>query len=101
MEEYVVLHCKTTEGVVEQRFKRNADKIIVRLVLHRRSASHHIVVKLADMGLTEVPSDLFQITTVRYLRLYCNQLCSLPSQVGQLTRLVTLDVRHSKRLDRA
>jgi hypothetical protein len=52
------------------------------------------------MGLTEVPSELFRMKNVKELYLDSNKLCSLPSEIAQLTTLEWLIVRLSKRLDR-
>jgi Leucine-rich repeat (LRR) protein len=52
------------------------------------------------MGLTEVPSELFRMTNVKRLWLNNNNLCSLPREISHLTKLETLYVRLSKRLDR-
>jgi Leucine-rich repeat (LRR) protein len=45
------------------------------------------------MGLTELPAELFRMTSVRELFLSGNQLCSLPSGIAQLTALEELGVR--------
>jgi hypothetical protein len=52
------------------------------------------------MGLTEVPSELFRMKTLKKLFLFNNMLCSLPSEIAQLTSLEELYVRLSKGLDR-
>jgi leucine-rich repeat protein SHOC2 len=51
------------------------------------------------MGLTELPSELFRLTSVKRLWLNYNQLCSLPSEIAHLTMLERLFVRFSKGLD--
>jgi hypothetical protein len=51
--------------------------------------------QLPAFGLTELPSELFHVTTVRNLSLTDNQLCSLPSEIALLTKLVMLNVRPS------
>jgi len=50
-----------------------------------------------DMGLTEVPSELFSMKNVKRLYLHMNMLCSLPSDIAHLTKLETLSVRCLKR----
>jgi hypothetical protein len=52
------------------------------------------------MGLTEVPSELFRMKSVKEVWLHNNMLCSLPSDIAHLTMLDTLFVRLLKRLDR-
>jgi Leucine-rich repeat (LRR) protein len=52
------------------------------------------------MGLTVVPAELFRMKNLKTLWLYNNKLCSLPSEIAQLTSLERLYVRLSKRLDR-
>jgi Leucine-rich repeat (LRR) protein len=52
------------------------------------------------MGLTELPSELFDMTDVTTLFLANNNLCSLPSEIAELAMLDTLLVRLSKRSDR-
>jgi Leucine-rich repeat (LRR) protein len=52
------------------------------------------------MDLTEVPSELFRMKNVKELWLGSNKLCSLPSDIAQLTTLEKLGVRLSKRSDR-
>jgi leucine-rich repeat protein SHOC2 len=51
------------------------------------------------MGLTEVPSELFRMKSVKTLNVSSNNLCSLPSEIAHLTTLEQLAVRLSKRLD--
>jgi Leucine-rich repeat (LRR) protein len=48
------------------------------------------------MGLTELPSELFQMKNVKQLYLYDNNLGSLPSEIAQLTVLEELFVRLSR-----
>lgn len=45
---------------------------------------------LSGKGLTELPPEFGQLTTLVELNLSANQLTSLPSQIGQLTNLTTL-----------
>jgi Leucine-rich repeat (LRR) protein len=52
------------------------------------------------MGLTEVPSELFRMKNVKEFNLSNNNLCSLPSEIAQLTALEELWVRLAKRLTR-
>jgi hypothetical protein len=52
------------------------------------------------MGLMEVPSELFRMKSVKQLFLNNNKLCSLPSEIAQLTALEELWVRLAKRLAR-
>ena len=52
------------------------------------------------MGLTELPSELFRMKSVKTLHLSNNNLCSLPSEIAHLSTLEELWVRLSKRLDR-
>jgi Leucine-rich repeat (LRR) protein len=51
------------------------------------------------MGLTEVPSELFRMKTVKTLWLDNNKLCSLPSEIVLMPKLEGLEVRLSKRSD--
>jgi Leucine-rich repeat (LRR) protein len=45
------------------------------------------------MGVTEVPSELFRMKTVKEFNLYNNNLCSLPSEIALMTTLEKLYVR--------
>jgi Leucine-rich repeat (LRR) protein len=45
------------------------------------------------MGLTEVPSELLRMKNLKKLHLINNKLCSLPSEIVQLTTLEELWVR--------
>ena len=56
--------------------------------------------QLYDMGLTEVPCELFRMKNVKTLWLNSNKLCSLPSDIAHLGKLERLYVRLSKGLDR-
>jgi Leucine-rich repeat (LRR) protein len=49
------------------------------------------------MDLTGVPSELFRMKNAKELYLAFNVLCSLPSDIAQLTTLEKLGVRLSKR----
>jgi hypothetical protein len=46
--------------------------------------------QLSGMGLTEVPSELLRMKTVKELFLAFNVLCSLPSEIAHLAILNTL-----------
>jgi leucine-rich repeat protein SHOC2 len=50
--------------------------------------------------MTEVPHELIRMKNVKFLVLYNNNFCSLPSEIAHLTTLEELSVRLSKRLDR-
>ena len=52
------------------------------------------------MGLTEVPCELFRMKNLKQLALFNNQLMSLPPELGLLTNLKGLFVRHSTHMDR-
>jgi Leucine-rich repeat (LRR) protein len=92
----VVLRCKTTNGVVERRFERDADVVNVsRDHLHVAQLSHRL--QLQSLDLTEVPSELFRMKNVKRLWLGINNLCSLPSEIAHMTKLEVLWVRLSKR----
>ena len=45
---------------------------------------------LSDMGLTELPESLGQLTQLQSLNLTDNQLTALPESLGQLTQLQSL-----------
>jgi Leucine-rich repeat (LRR) protein len=47
------------------------------------------------MDLTELPSELFRMKSVKTLYLTNNKLCSLSSKISLLTTLEALDVRLS------
>jgi hypothetical protein len=71
------------------------------MIFARRSALiliHRL--QLISMGLTEVPCELFRMKKVKFLHLFNNKLCSLPSEMTQLATIEKLDVRLLKRLDR-
>jgi hypothetical protein len=92
----VVLHCKTTNGIVEKRFKHDAEVVQVSRWFARRSALTHRL-QLQVLDLTEVPSELFRMKNVKELSLFINKLCSLPSDIAHLAKLEELHVRSSKR----
>jgi Leucine-rich repeat (LRR) protein len=69
------------------------------MIFARRSALTHRL-QLNDMGLTEVPSELFRMKNLKILNLAHNNLCSLPSEIAHLTTLERLYVRLLKGLDR-
>jgi Leucine-rich repeat (LRR) protein len=46
-----------------------------------------------NMGLTEVPCELFRMKNLKRLSLSCNNLCSLPSEIAHLSTLERLYVR--------
>ncbi len=47
---------------------------------------------LDNMGLTELPNELFELTAITELNLIDNQLIALPPEIGQLTALNRLDL---------
>ncbi len=49
--------------------------------------------QLNNMGLMEVPSEMFRMKNLTQLYLNNNNLCSLPSEIAQLTVLEGLYVR--------
>jgi hypothetical protein len=51
--------------------------------------------QLWGMDLTEVPSELFRMKNLKILSLFNNNICSLPSDIAQLTTLEKLEVRLS------
>jgi Leucine-rich repeat (LRR) protein len=53
--------------------------------------------QLVNMGLTEVPSELFRMNNVKAVFLAGNKLCSLPSAIWHLKALYGLDVGLLKR----
>ncbi len=90
----LILRCKTTKGVVENRFKHDAEWINVSRIFARRSAlTHRLHLQLNGMGLTEVPSELFRMKNLKSLYLSANNLCSLPSEIAHLSTLEELWVR--------
>jgi len=92
----VVLRCKTTNGVVERRFERDADVVNVsRDHLHVAQLSHRL--QLQSLDLTEVPSELLRMKNVKELWLGSNNLCSLPSEIAHMITLELLYVRFLKR----
>ncbi len=64
----LILRCKTTFGVVEKRFKDDAERVDVRRRFARRSAlTHRLGLQLMSMGLTEVPCELLCMKNVKTL----------------------------------
>ncbi len=95
----LILRCKTTEGVVEERLEHDDAVVTVsRLFAHRSALTHRL--QLGRMGLTEVPSELFRLKHMKELFLCNNNLCSLPSEIALLATLDTLYVRVWKRVNR-
>ncbi len=97
----LILHCETTNvvSVVEKRVKHDADFVHVSRIFARRSTLTHRL-QLYNLGLTELPCELFRMKNLRRLDLARNHICSLPSEIAHLMKLEELDVRLSKRLDR-
>jgi Leucine-rich repeat (LRR) protein len=97
----LILCCQTTSGVVEKRFKRDAERVDVRRRFSGRSVLTNRL-QLWSMGLTEVPCELFRIRmkNLKELHLDHNNLRLLPSEIAHLTTLERLYVRLSKRFDR-
>ncbi len=94
-----ILRCKTTKGVVEKPVKHDAEWIRVSRRFARRSALTHRL-QLDYMGLMEVPFELFRMKNLKKMYVSDNKLCSLPSEIAQLTALEELWVRLAKRLAR-
>jgi internalin A len=49
-------------------------------------------INLAQLGLTEIPPELWQLTDLEHLYLYGNALTSLPPEIATLTKLRQLDL---------
>jgi Leucine-rich repeat (LRR) protein len=64
------------------------------MILHVAQLSQCL--QLGEMGLTEVPCELFRMKNVKQLWFHRNNLCSLPSEISRLTTLEKLGVRLSK-----
>jgi Leucine-rich repeat (LRR) protein len=93
--EPILLRCKTTGGVVEKRFKHDAEFVDVSRRAARRSALTHRR-QLSRMGLTELPSELFRMKNVKQLWLNNNNLCALPSGIARMAKLEELDVYNNE-----
>jgi hypothetical protein len=92
----LLLRCSTTSGIVEKRVQRDSVDVSVSAAVVVASFAHTTPsssFQLSDMGLTEVPSDLFLLTDCEQLFLFNNCLCSLPSDIWRLTKLSMLSVR--------
>lgn len=55
-----------------------------------KAAEREATLDLRNMGLTELPPEIGQLTQLEMLNLLDNQLSSLPASIGQLTQLKTL-----------
>jgi len=49
-----------------------------------------IELNLSNLGLKEIPKELFELTNLIQLKLYSNQLTKLPKEIGNLTNLTNL-----------
>ena len=54
-------------------------------------------VNLSRQGLTEIPEEVFLNTSIKILRLYGNNLDSLPERIGELVNLEKLYVGKNNR----
>jgi Leucine-rich repeat (LRR) protein/serine/threonine protein kinase len=60
---------------------------------YQLNANQQVVgLSLYDMGLTEMPREVWQLTQLQQLWLVANHLTQLPSEIGQLTQLQELDL---------
>ena len=50
------------------------------------------ILDLKDQGLTEIPIEVFQLTSLTQLVLAGNQIEVIPLEIGQLNNLETLDL---------
>ena len=66
MNKLIPLRCKTTNGVVEKRFKDDAEVVDVSRRFACRSALTHRL-QINHMGLSEVPSELFRMKNLKQL----------------------------------
>ena len=51
---------------------------------------------LSDKGITELPAEIGELTSLKVLYLYGNQLSSVPAEIGELTSLERLDLSHNQ-----
>ena len=63
-----------------------------RIEACRREGKLGTQLELADLGLTQVPPQIGQLTALKGLNLAGNQLTSLPPEIGQLTALEELQL---------
>ncbi len=70
------------------------DEILKKIREAKRSEQTELVFSFDEIG--EVPPEIGQLTSLKSLSLYGNQLASLPETIGQLTSLETLDLRNNQ-----
>ena len=59
-------------------------------------AGNHVYLDLSGLGLTEVPSELFECTALRILYLDNNYISELPEAIENLVNLESLYLRDNK-----
>jgi hypothetical protein len=64
--------------------------------IEQAAASRATMLSLYDLGLTEVPPTIGQLTNLQVLSLASNQLTSLPLEIAQLSNLVGLDLQSNQ-----
>ncbi|MFZ2280594.1 MAG: COR domain-containing protein [Prosthecobacter sp.] len=66
------------------------DEAIRRIEEWKLKGDRKMFLDLSGIGLTMLPPEIGQLTALRYLYLFNNQLSTLPSEIGQLTALTNL-----------
>jgi small GTP-binding protein len=66
------------------------DSALRKIRRYQRQGNASCSLSLGDLGLTMLPPEIGQLTTLTELYLHKNQLTLLPPEIGQLTKLVVL-----------
>ncbi|MDP1586301.1 MAG: leucine-rich repeat domain-containing protein, partial [Prosthecobacter sp.] len=72
------------------------EKALERIEACRRQGRLGTGLNLSNLGLTLVPPEIGQLSALKELRLFSNQLTGLPSEIGQLSTLTVLDLEDNQ-----
>jgi Leucine-rich repeat (LRR) protein len=88
-----ILRCQMTRDVIDVRVRLDDQEVDVSTrLLFLCLSPLTTFFKLSCMFLTTVPVELFLMTNLRQLDMSKNELCELPSEIGDLARLERLNV---------
>ena len=77
--------------------ERESFRVALRRIEECRQARNwSMQLDLSGLGLTTLPPEIGELTTLRDLRLSDNRLMTLPPEIGRLTALTTLELRNNQ-----